>query len=174
MSRGAKPGERRGGRQKGTPNKKTALIKAAFAGTASNPDMSPLDFFLTDDGLGHSLAGTLFCNRARTTGSPFCCHSRPAGTVALLCRSRQWPRSQPSERLAFALMWSVAQDARLKAAECEKRAATAPDAETRRLYVGLAKQWRVMVRQGEQLEANLRELAREENKRLDSLGRRSY
>src|SRR5690242_11071864 len=47
MPRGAKPGERRGGRQKGTPNKKTALVKAAFAGTAANPEMSPLDFFLT-------------------------------------------------------------------------------------------------------------------------------
>jgi putative SOS response-associated peptidase YedK len=44
MPRGSKPGERRGGRQRGTPNKKTALINAAFAATASNPDMSPLDF----------------------------------------------------------------------------------------------------------------------------------
>ena len=46
MPRGSKPGERRGGRQKGTPNKKTALINAAFAATASNPDISPLDFLL--------------------------------------------------------------------------------------------------------------------------------
>src|SRR5215471_21274495 len=46
MPRGSQPGERRGGRQKGTPNKKTALINAALAATASNPDISPLDFLL--------------------------------------------------------------------------------------------------------------------------------
>ncbi len=46
MPRGSKPGERRGGRQRGTPNKKTALASAAFAAAASNPDMTPLDFLL--------------------------------------------------------------------------------------------------------------------------------
>jgi hypothetical protein len=46
MPRGSKPGERRGGRQRGTPNKKTALINTAFAATASSPDLLPLDFFL--------------------------------------------------------------------------------------------------------------------------------
>src|SRR5262249_15916425 len=45
MPRGSKPGERRGGRQRGTPNKKTALISAAFASNASNPELTP-DFFL--------------------------------------------------------------------------------------------------------------------------------
>jgi len=30
MARGAKPGERRGGRQKGTPNKATATVKEAL------------------------------------------------------------------------------------------------------------------------------------------------
>ena len=46
MPRGSKPGERRGGRQRGTPNKKTALRNAAIAAASSNPDISPLDFLL--------------------------------------------------------------------------------------------------------------------------------
>jgi len=46
MPRGSKPGERRGGRQPGTPNKKTALVNAAFDAAISNPDISPLDFLL--------------------------------------------------------------------------------------------------------------------------------
>jgi len=46
MPRGSKPGERRGGRQRGTPNKKTALRNEALAAAAANPDVSPLDFLL--------------------------------------------------------------------------------------------------------------------------------
>ena len=46
MPRGSKPGERRGGRKLGTPNKKTVLRKAAFAAAAANPDSSPIDFLL--------------------------------------------------------------------------------------------------------------------------------
>jgi hypothetical protein len=46
MPRGSQPGERRGGRQPGTPNKKTALVNAAFDAATSNPDLSPLDFLL--------------------------------------------------------------------------------------------------------------------------------
>ena len=46
MPRGSKPGERRGGRQRGTPNKKTALRNAAIAAAAANPERSPLDFLL--------------------------------------------------------------------------------------------------------------------------------
>jgi hypothetical protein len=46
MPRGSKPGERRGGRQPGTPNKKTALVNAAFDAATSNADLSPLDFLL--------------------------------------------------------------------------------------------------------------------------------
>jgi hypothetical protein len=44
MPRGSKPGERRGGRQRGPPNKKTALRNAAIAKVAANPDLTPLDF----------------------------------------------------------------------------------------------------------------------------------
>jgi hypothetical protein len=54
-------------------------------------------------------------------------------------------------------------DVRLKAAEYEKRAATARDPETRRYYIQLARDWREMARQSEQLEADLRDLARKEN-----------
>ena len=39
MPRGSKPGERRGGRQHGTPNKKTVLRNAAIAAASSNPDI---------------------------------------------------------------------------------------------------------------------------------------
>jgi hypothetical protein len=46
MPRGSEPGERRGGRQRGTPNKKTALQNAAIAAAAANPNLSPLDFLL--------------------------------------------------------------------------------------------------------------------------------
>ena len=46
MCRGSNPGERRGGRQLGTPNKKTALRNAAIAAAAANPNLSPLDFLL--------------------------------------------------------------------------------------------------------------------------------
>jgi hypothetical protein len=46
MPRGSKPGERRGGRQLGTPNKTTVLANTAFAAATSNPELSPLDFFL--------------------------------------------------------------------------------------------------------------------------------
>jgi hypothetical protein len=44
--RGSRPGERRGGRQKGTPNKKTALAQAAIAARAANGNLSPLDLML--------------------------------------------------------------------------------------------------------------------------------
>ena len=44
--RGSRPGERRGGRQKGTPNKKTALTQAAIAARAANENLSPLDLTL--------------------------------------------------------------------------------------------------------------------------------
>jgi uncharacterized protein YnzC (UPF0291/DUF896 family) len=46
MPRGSKPGERRGGRQKGTPNKKTALRNAAINAAAADPNVLPLDFLL--------------------------------------------------------------------------------------------------------------------------------
>src|SRR6202011_85731 len=46
MPRGSKPGERRGGRQRGTPNKKTALRDAAFAAPAANPEILPLELLL--------------------------------------------------------------------------------------------------------------------------------
>jgi hypothetical protein len=46
MPRESKPGERRGGRQRGTPNKKTVLRNAAISAAAANPNISPLDFLL--------------------------------------------------------------------------------------------------------------------------------
>src|SRR5215472_10825051 len=46
MPRGSRPGERRGGRQKGTPNRKTALRNAALSAAAADPNLSPLDYLL--------------------------------------------------------------------------------------------------------------------------------
>jgi hypothetical protein len=46
MPRGSKPGERRGGRQLGTPNKKTVLRNAAICAAALDPNSSPRDFML--------------------------------------------------------------------------------------------------------------------------------
>ena len=60
-------------------------------------------------------------------------------------------------------MSSIAQDTRLKVAEYEKRAATARDPETRQYYIQLAREWREMARLKEQLEADLRDMARKEN-----------
>jgi hypothetical protein len=46
MPRGSRPGERRGGRKLGTPNKKTLIKNAVFLAAASDRDRSPLDFML--------------------------------------------------------------------------------------------------------------------------------
>src|SRR5438552_1671356 len=46
MPRGSQPGERRGGRKPGTPNKKTLLKNAVFLAAAADPNRSPLDFML--------------------------------------------------------------------------------------------------------------------------------
>jgi hypothetical protein len=46
VARGSKPGERRGGRQRGTLNKKTVLRNAAMQAVAADPSLSPLDYFL--------------------------------------------------------------------------------------------------------------------------------
>ena len=46
MPRGSKPGERRGGRQLGTPNKKTLLQNAVICASPSHSNASPLDFIL--------------------------------------------------------------------------------------------------------------------------------
>ena len=46
MPRGSRPGERRGGRKRGTPNKKTVLKNALFCAAAVGPITSPLDFML--------------------------------------------------------------------------------------------------------------------------------
>jgi hypothetical protein len=44
--RGSRPGERRGGRQKGTPNKKTAYVRAVMAAHAAQENISPIGLIL--------------------------------------------------------------------------------------------------------------------------------
>ena len=46
MPRGSKPGERRGGRQRGTPNKATVAKAAALASASADPTVTPLQFLL--------------------------------------------------------------------------------------------------------------------------------
>jgi hypothetical protein len=46
MPRGSKPGERHGGRQRGTPNKKTLIKNALFLAAAADLNRSPLDYML--------------------------------------------------------------------------------------------------------------------------------
>jgi hypothetical protein len=78
MPRGSKPGERRGGRQRGTPNKKTALRSATLAAAAANPDMAPLDFLLgimRDPNVSSDL-------RIRVAQAAAPLHSREAGNCS--------------------------------------------------------------------------------------------
>ena len=44
--RGSRPGERRGGRKKGTPNKKTAYVRAVMAAHAASPYATPMEVML--------------------------------------------------------------------------------------------------------------------------------
>ena len=44
--RGSRPGERRGGRQKGTPNKKTAYMRAVMVALSAGPKVTPMDLML--------------------------------------------------------------------------------------------------------------------------------
>src|SRR6478735_11127784 len=46
--RGSRPGERRGGRQKGTPNKKTAYMRAVMVALSAGPKVTPMDLMLCD------------------------------------------------------------------------------------------------------------------------------
>ena len=46
MPRGSQPGERRGGRQRGTPNKATVAKAAALASASADPTLTPLQFLL--------------------------------------------------------------------------------------------------------------------------------
>jgi hypothetical protein len=44
--RGSRPGERRGGRKKGTPNRKTAYTRAVMAAHSANANVTPMDVML--------------------------------------------------------------------------------------------------------------------------------
>src|SRR4249920_2541921 len=46
MPRGSRPGERRGGRQRGTPNKATLAKATALASASADPTITPLQFLL--------------------------------------------------------------------------------------------------------------------------------
>ena len=86
MPRGSKPGERRGGRQRGTSNKKTALISAAFAATASRPDLLPLDFLLgvmRDPSISTRVAASSRSGGAHAEGQNVTIESRRAESICI-------------------------------------------------------------------------------------------
>jgi len=65
-----------------------------------------------------------------------------------------WPTSNVAHaRPRLAVMSSIARYARVKAAECERYAATARDPETRQQYIQLARDWWEVARQGDRLRA---------------------
>jgi hypothetical protein len=77
MPRGSKPGERRGGRQRGTPNKKAVYRNAAIAAVASNPSVSPLEFLLSTMRDSHLPFGLRI--RVAQMAAPFV-HPKPRST----------------------------------------------------------------------------------------------
>src|SRR5262249_46055695 len=79
MPRGSKPGERRGGRQRGVPNKKTALNNAALTAAASNPNVSPLEFLLAV--MRDPNVSLDFRIKAAQVAAPFV-HPKPGGLPA--------------------------------------------------------------------------------------------
>jgi len=65
-----------------------------------------------------------------------------------------WPTANVARaRPRLAVMSSIARYARVKAAECERYAATARDPETRQQYIQLARDWWEVARQGDRLRA---------------------
>jgi hypothetical protein len=91
MPRGSKPGERRGGRARGTPNKKTVLKNAVFCAAAAQPNTSPLDFML---GLMRDPKVPMDVRvEMATSAAPFV-HTRPKGGAP-----------KPLERMAVTSRW---------------------------------------------------------------------
>jgi hypothetical protein len=74
MPRGSKPGERRGGRQKGTPNKSTTLKKVALSAASADPTTTPLQFLL--DVMRDPKAPTGLRVQVARTAAPLV-HARP-------------------------------------------------------------------------------------------------
>ena len=96
MPRGSKPGERRGGRKTGTPNKKTLLRSAFIDAVAADPNVLPLDFFLR---LMHQ--STLPPNirvRAAEAALPFM-HARPRPTKKPQIAQPEHGDAQPRVKL---------------------------------------------------------------------------
>src|SRR5712671_2677089 len=90
MPRGSKQGEWRGGRGKGTPNKSTALKKAALSAASADPTTTPLQFLLgvMRDPTAHGDHGSSCPGDRGYLPRPW------TGLAASQCRSRQ---SRPVE-----------------------------------------------------------------------------
>jgi hypothetical protein len=96
MPRGSRPGERRGGRKTGTPNKKTLLRNAFIDAVAADPNLMPLDFFLR---LMHQSTLPLDIRvRAAEAALPFT-HARPRPTKKPQTRLPQDGDAQPRVKL---------------------------------------------------------------------------
>lgn len=92
MPSGSKPGERRGGRQRGTPNKKTLIKNAVFLAAATDPNRSPLDFMLA---LMRDPQVSLDLRIEVATSAAFLVHPRPRASQ----RSQPHPMEMRRRRL---------------------------------------------------------------------------
>jgi hypothetical protein len=83
MPRGSKPGERRGGRQRATPNRRTALTNRILAVAAAHPAATAHELVLIlakDQGLAADTRMAIAC-KALLFGPSRSTHSRAAPTI---------------------------------------------------------------------------------------------
>ncbi len=64
MPQGAKPGERRGGRAKGTPNKSTLSVQERLRELGCDP-IAGMALIAMDEGSSHELRGKMFAELAQ-------------------------------------------------------------------------------------------------------------
>jgi hypothetical protein len=94
MPRGSKPGERRGGRRRGTPNKRTVLVERILAAASANPT-APLDellAILTEDQALPAGARIAIARKASLIGASRSNNGRMGKSVGLAERPRGFLR----------------------------------------------------------------------------------
>jgi hypothetical protein len=149
MPRGSKPGERRGGRQRATPNRRTVLTDRILAAAAANPMVGPreLVFILAMD---HSLpadARMAVAGKAFPFGPSRSMHGRSATPIAHLAQptepvtkirpdhainnkrpaSKKGPAIGAKAGLALDLLFTVVQDTAASLADRRKAASKAAE-----------------------------------------------
>ena len=148
MPRGSKPGERRGGRQHATPNRRTVLTDRILAAAAANPSAAVQELVLIlakDQGLPADTR-MVVARRAFPFGSRSM-HGRSSNSVARVTRptepatkirpyhvvnnkgpaSKKGPAIGAKARLALDLLFTVAQDTAASLADRRKAASQAAE-----------------------------------------------